>query len=129
MKKFIQIALLVALVPVLFLSSCKKDKPEAVNAYLTLKAYMATNTLDLTDLAKSWIVDPKSTTMGGPIDSVTSTMPGYNVFDIRSAADFSAGHIKNAINVALKDVVTTAANYTNKPICVVLTQAKLQGRP
>lgn len=128
MKNIIQIAVLLVFVPVLFLASCKKDAPETVNAYVTLKTYMVTNTLDLPDLAKNWIVDPKSTAMGGPIDSLTSTMPGYNVFDLRSAADFAAGHIQNAVNVALKDVITTAANYTNKPICVVCYTGQTAGQ-
>jgi rhodanese-related sulfurtransferase len=128
MKKIIILAILLAFVPVLMMTSCKKDAPETVNAYLTLKTYMVTNTLDLPDLAKNWIVDPKSTAMGGPVDSLTSTMPGYNVFDIRPATDFAAGHIKNAINVALKDVVTTAANYTNKPICVVCFTGQTAGQ-
>lgn len=128
MKKLINLAIILAFMPVLFLASCKKDAPETVNAYLTLKTYMVTNTLDLPDLAKNWIVDPKSVKMGGPIDSVTSTMPGYNVFDIRPAADFATGHIKNAINVALKDVVTTAANYKDKPICVVCFTGQTAGQ-
>ena len=128
MKKLINLAIILAFMPVLFLASCKKDAPETVNAYLTLKTYMVTNTLDLPDLAKNWIVDPKSVKMGGPIDSVTSTMPGYNVFDIRPAADFATGHIKNSINVALKDVVTTAANYKDKPICVVCFTGQTAGQ-
>ncbi len=128
MKRLINLAVLLALVPVLMMTSCKKDEPEAVNAYLALKSYMASHTLDLPDLAKNWIVDAKSTAMGGAIDSVTSTMPGYNVFDIRPAADYVAGHITNAINVALKDVVTTAANYNNKPICVVCFTGQTAGQ-
>jgi rhodanese-related sulfurtransferase len=128
MKKLIQFSILLALLPVLMITSCKKDAPETVNAYVTLKTYMVANSLDLPDLAKSWIIDPKSTAMGGPIDSVTSTMPGYHVFDIRPAADFAAGHIANAINVALKDVVTTAANYTDKPICVVCFTGQTAGQ-
>lgn len=128
MKNIIRLAVVLALMPLLMMTSCKKDAPEAVNAYLTLKSYMVTNSLDLPDLAKNWIVDPKSTAMGGPIDSVTSTMPGYHVFDIRPAADFAAGHIQNAINVALKDVVTTAANYTDKPIIVVCFTGQTAGQ-
>ena len=109
MKNLIKFAILLAFVPVLFLSSCKEDEPEVVNAYLTLKTYMVQNTLDLPDLAKNWIVDPKSTNqVGGIVDSVTGTIPGYTVYDIRSATDFAAGHIKNATNVALKDIITTA---------------------
>ena len=59
MKKIIILAILLAFVPVLMMTSCKKDAPETVNAYLTLKTYMLTNTLDLPDLAKNWMVDPK----------------------------------------------------------------------
>jgi len=128
MKNFFKLAILLAFVPVLLLNSCKKDEPDAVNAYLTLKTYMVTNALDLPDLAKNWIVDPKSTAMGGPIDSVTSTMPAYHVFDIRPPADYASGHIKNAVNVALKDVVTTAANYTDKPIIVVCFTGQTAGQ-
>ncbi len=128
MRKLINLAILLAFVPVLMMTSCKKDAPEAVNAYLTLKTYMVSKTLDLPDLAKTWIVDPKSTAMGGPIDSLTSTLPAYNVFDIRSATDYAAGHIKNAVNVVLKDVVTTAANYTDKPICVVCYTGQTAGQ-
>lgn len=128
MKKLINFAVLLALVPVLMMTSCKKDEPDAVNAYQTLKAYMVTNTMDLTDLAKNWIVDPKSTAMSGIVDSVTSTIPGYHVFDIRPAGDFATGHIKNAINVALKDVVTVANNYTDKPILVVCFTGQTAGQ-
>lgn len=128
MKNLLKIAVLLAIVPVLMMSSCKKDEPEAVNAYLTLKTYMVTNTLDLPDVLKNWIVDPKSTNTGGIVDSVTGTIPNYHVFDIRPAADFAAGHIQGAINVALKDVVTTAANYQDKPILVVCFTGQTAGQ-
>lgn len=128
MKKILNIALVLALLPALMMTSCKKDEPDVVNAYTTLKTYMVTNSLDLPDLAKNWVIDPKSTTMGGAIDSVTSTMPSYHVFDIRPAADFAAGHIKNAINVPLKDVLTVAANYSDKPICVVCFTGQTAGQ-
>ena len=80
---------------------------------------MVTNALDLPDLAKNWIVDPKSTAMGGPIDYLTSTMPGYHVFGYSSSVYLALRRPhKNAVNVALKDVVTTAANSTDKHILV-----------
>ncbi len=128
MKHILKLAVLLAVLPLFILTSCKEEEPEAVNAYLTLKAYMATNAMDLPDLAKNWIIDPKSKAMNGPIDSVTSTMPDYHVFDIRKAEDFAQGHIKNAINVALKDVVTTAANYKDKPIVVVCYTGQTAGQ-
>jgi len=128
MKKIINLAILLAFVPVLMMTSCKKDEPAVVNAYQTLKTYMVTNSLDLPDLAKSWIIDPKSSADGGAVDPATSTLPAYHVFDIRPASDYAAGHIKNAINVALKDIVTTAANYTDKPICVVCYTGQTAGQ-
>ena len=131
MKNLIKFAILLAFVPVLFLSSCKEDEPEAVNAYLTLKTYMVQNTLDLPDLAKNWIVDPKSTNMGGIVDSVSGTIPGYTIYDIRSATDFASGHIKNAVNVALKDIittVTTAAVAKDAKILVVCYTGQTAGQ-
>jgi rhodanese-related sulfurtransferase len=111
MKKLINLAILLAFVPVLFLNSCKEDQPDVVNAYTTLKTYMVTNNLDLPAMATGWIVDPKSTNqVGGIVDSVTGTIPGYTVYDIRSATDFATGHIKNATNVVLKDIITTVTN-------------------
>jgi rhodanese-related sulfurtransferase len=128
MKKVLLFFAIICTIPVLILTSCKKDEPETVNAYLTLKTYLVTNTMDLPDLAKNWIVDPKSTNMGGIVDSITSSIPNYHVFDLRSSTDFAAGHIKNAINVALKDVVNTAANYTDKPILVVCYTGQTAGQ-
>jgi rhodanese-related sulfurtransferase len=128
MRNLIKLAVLLVFFPVVMMTSCKKDAPEAVNAYVTLKTYMVANTLDLPDLAKNWIVDPKSTNTGGIVDSAAGEIPGYHVFDIRPAADFATGHIKNAVNVALKDVVTTAANYTDKPICVVCFTGQTAGQ-
>lgn len=132
MKRLINLAVLLAFVPVLFLTSCKEDEPDVVNAYTTLKSYMVTNNLDLPALATSWIVDPKSTNQtGGIVDSVTGTIPGYTVYDIRSATDFASGHIKNATNVALKDIittVTTAAVAKDAKILVVCYTGQTAGQ-
>lgn len=132
MKKLINLAILLAFVPVLMMTSCKKDAPETVNAYLTLKTYMVANTLDLPDLAKNWIVDPKSTNqVGGIVDSVTGTIPGYTVYDLRSATDFATGHIKDATNVVLKDIittVTTAAIAKDAKILVVCYTGQTAGQ-
>lgn len=122
MKNLLRYAIILAILPVIYLSSCKEEKPEATNVYQTLKAYMITDSLDLPKMLTSWVVDPKSTNMGGFVDSLTGTATKYHVFDFRSATDFAAGHIPGAINVVLKDVLTTAANYTDKPIlCVCYT--------
>jgi rhodanese-related sulfurtransferase len=122
MKNLLKIAFLIAFMPAVMLTSCKEDEPEPNNdAYSTLSSYMTANSLDLTDMLHGgdWVIDAKLTTDGGIVDPTDNSIPGYNVFDIRSATDFAAGHIKGAINVALADVVETAKNYTDKPILVV----------
>lgn len=111
MNKIIRFSALMAmLVLVSILHSCKEDPPPAPNnAYSTLKTYMVSNNLDLPAMLSAWVVDPFSTTgtPAGVVDEATSTVPGYTVYDLRSAADFATNHIKNAKNVALKDVITT----------------------
>jgi rhodanese-related sulfurtransferase len=132
MKKLINLAILLAFVPVLLFTSCKEEAPDVVNAYTTLKTYMVTNALDLPDLAKNWVVDPKSTNqVGGIVDSVTGTIPGYTIYDIRSATDYAAGHIKGATNVVLKDIistVTTAAVAKDAKILVVCYTGQTAGQ-
>jgi rhodanese-related sulfurtransferase len=122
MKNFLRIAILIAFLPAVILTSCKEDEPEPNNdAYATLSSYMAANSLDMTDMLHGgdWVIDAKLTTDGGIVDPADNSIPAYHIFDIRSAADFATGHIKGAINVPLADVVTTAANYADKPILVV----------
>lgn len=128
MKKLRNLAILLALVPVLMMTSCKKDAPEVINGYAVLKTYMVTNNLDLPKLLENWVIDPKSTTNGGVVDAATSSFPNHHVFDIRSAADFATSHIKDAINVPLKDVVKVAANYKTKPIVVVCYTGQTSGQ-
>jgi len=109
MKRFIQsTALLAMLILVSFLHSCKEDPPPTPdNAYYTLKSYMVDNSLDLPALLTTWVVDANGISASGIVDDATSAVTGYTVFDLRSATDFAAGHIKNAKNVVLKDVITT----------------------
>jgi len=111
-KTFQSAALLAMLILVSLLHSCKEDPPPTPdNSFITLKSYMMTNSLDLPALLAnpSWIVDPTGLTATPPgiIDEATSTIPGYTVYDIRTATDFAAGHISGAKNVVLKDVITT----------------------
>jgi len=112
MKKTIQTAALLAMfILVSLLHSCKEDPPPTpVDSFQTLKSYMMANNLDLPALLAnpSWVVDPTGLTATPPgiVDEATSTIPGYTVYDIRPAADFAAGHISGAQNVALKDVIT-----------------------
>ncbi len=109
MKKLIQnSALLAILIVVTLLHACKEDPPPTPdNAYATLKTYLVANNLDLPALLSSWVVDPNGTSASGIVDDATSNVTGYTVYDLRSAADFTTNHIKNAKNIALKDVITT----------------------
>jgi len=134
MKKFLNYLLILALVPALVLTSCKKDEdddPDKKGTFEDLKEYMVDENLDLPALLSGWVIAPKLTTATPPgiVDSAAGyTIPDYHVFDIRRAADFNAGHIKNSINVPLADVVTTAASYANKPILVVCYSGQTAGR-
>ncbi len=111
MKKLIQnSALLAMLILVSLLHACKEDPPPTPdNAYATLKTYMVANSLDLPALLSTWVVDPFGATATPPgiVEDATSKIPGYTIFDIRSAADFATNHISGAKNVVLKDVITT----------------------
>ncbi len=115
MKKTIQSATLLAmLILISFLHACKEDPPPTPenDAYYTLKTYMVANNLDLPALLTTWVVDPNGISASGIVDDATSTVTGYTVYDLRSAADFTANHVKNAKNVVLKDVITTTETLT-----------------
>ncbi|GAB4313406.1 MAG: hypothetical protein Kow00127_04400 [Bacteroidales bacterium] len=131
MKKFWIYFLMLALVPALTLNSCKKsddDNPDpATGTFETLKTYMVQNNLDLPDLLNGWVIDAKLIDEGGIVDPADYSIPDYYVFDIRDAEAFNNGHIKNAINVPLADVVTRAADYSDKPILVVCHTGQTAG--
>lgn len=135
MEKFMKYMLVLALVPVLFLSSCKEDEPDPpaggeASSFSTLKTYMMDNSMDLPDLLSGWVVAPDSTTHpdGGIVDRENGdVIPDYHVFDIRSQDQFDDGHIPGAIRVELVDVVQTAANYQDKPILVCCVTGQTAG--
>ncbi len=124
MKKLFFYLMLLGSLQVIILSGCKdKVTPApAQNSYKTLSTYMVANHLDLTDLLSGWVIAGSSV-----VDSTDFSVPGYHVFDIRSATDFAKGHIKGAINVPLADVVTTAQGYKDKPILVVCYTGQAAG--
>ncbi len=133
MKKFINYFLLAAILPALIITGCKDNTdpvPAEKGNFETLKSYMVANDLDLLgdQLLASWVIAPKLTTDGGIVEPDVNTIPTYHVFDIRSADDFNAGHIPGAINVALVDIVTFAADYSDKPILVVCKTGQTAGR-
>lgn len=116
---------------ILAFSACKKDEPEPVpgeSAFSKLKTYMVDNGMDLPDLLSSWVIAATPVSEGGIVDVDNgATIPGYHVFDIRTAEQFAAGHINGAINVTLGNIVDEAANYTDKPILVVCVTGQSAG--
>jgi len=126
MKKYLNAFLLAVILPAFIFTGCKddtSDNPTPKGNYDVLALYMANNGYDLPDLLSTpskWIVAPDLMEKGGIVDPKDYSIPGYHVFDIRKADDFSKGHVKGAINVALTDVITKAKEVGNdKPILVI----------
>ena len=71
---------------------------------------MAANTMDLPDVIASGVVTASA---------VNADKSAYYIIDLRSAADFAAGHIEGAVNSTVKDVLTAAQNAGSKPILLV----------
>lgn len=111
MKNFRSL-LLVMLAIALSFSSCKNDE-EVTDSYVILKDYLLEIDMDLDHVIKN--ANDQKFVMGAPVDGDVSAK---YVMDIRSADDFSNGHIAGAMNVAFADVLTEAAN-ADKPILVV----------
>jgi len=133
MKKFISYFLVVMLIPAFVLTGCKdKDDPDPVvkGDFSTLSTYMTDQGYDLPALLDGWVIDPKLIADGGIVDPTDYSIPDWTIFDIRSKADFDLGHIKGAVNVALKDVVTVAneINDNTTKILVVCYTGQTAGR-
>ncbi len=136
MKKFVNYFMIVMLASAFVMTSCKDDdtaEPVVKGNFATLSEYMVNNDLDLPTVLSTpnnWVVSPELIEGdAGIVDSTDYSIPGYFVFDIRQAADFEAGHIKGAMNVALADVLTKAAEVgTEKPILLVCYSGQTAGR-
>jgi rhodanese-related sulfurtransferase len=131
MKKFINYFMLALIIPAFIITACK-DKTDPAPAekgnFETLANYMTANGMDLPALLDGWVIAPEMKADGGIVEADYS-IPDYNVFDIRSEADFNAGHIKGAINVPLKDIVAKAKELgTDKPYLVVCKTGQTAGR-
>lgn len=132
MKKLLKFAAIFALLPFFVMTSCNDDNDDpqptpSKGTFEDLKNHMVANDFDLPALLDGWVIAPKMVADGGIVD-VDFTIPDYHVFDIRGEADFNAGHIKEAVNVALGDVLTEAVNYADKPILVVCYSGQTAGR-
>lgn len=130
MKKFFKYFFVLAIVPALLFNGCKKDDddtPAETSNFATLKAYMTANNMDLPALLTSWTADAKKQSAGGIVDTTDYSIPGYYVVDIRTAAEFATGHIRNAQNTTLANVVDFCKNMTDKPILVVCKTGQTAG--
>lgn len=103
--------LLIAVFSAFTLSSCIKTEDEPkVDYYKVMTDYMAANTMDLPDVIASGVVTAAS---------VNADKSPYYIIDLRSAADFAAGHIEGAVNSTVKDVLTAAQNAGTKTVLLV----------
>lgn len=133
MKKLMKLMVLFTIVPALLFTGCKKTADEQ-NEYLTLKSYMVDNSMDLSNIitnadGKSFVIAAKEGT----------ELDGKYIIDIRTAADFAAGHIKDAHNVAFADILTAAEAaktagqqpvvvcYTGQTACYATSLMRLAG--
>jgi rhodanese-related sulfurtransferase len=126
MKKYANYLMIMLIVPVLVISSCKKPETtkEETGTFSDLKSYVMAEGLDLTDVLINGWVKPASAV----VDTSDFTIPDWYVMDIRSSSDFAAGHIKGAVNVALKDVLVKAPEANGKKILVVCKTGQTAGQ-
>ncbi|MCB0497555.1 MAG: hypothetical protein KDC79_15535 [Cyclobacteriaceae bacterium] len=114
MKTFKRTLIWIAILPLVFVISCKDNDPApADDNYSKMTEYMVANDLDLDNILDAWIV-------GAPASEAdVATFAGaYHIMDIRSADAFNTGHIDGAVNSSLATIVADAAGVT-KPILVV----------
>jgi len=120
MKKLNKIMLLMALLPLLFVSSCKDDDPAPADAFGIMTEYMMANDLDVDKVISGWITARpvnENGTAKTPAE-IEAWAAGYYIMDIRSTAHFGEGHIKGAHSSTLASIVADAGS-ADKPILVV----------
>ncbi|MBK7410100.1 MAG: rhodanese-like domain-containing protein [Saprospirales bacterium] len=124
MKNFLKLFALGLIVALVF-TNCKKDPVDpTVNEFEVLAQYMNDNNLDLAVINGSFAKAGSALN----VDPVDFSIPGYYVIDIRQAADFEAGHIKNAVNVTLANILAEGPKAAGKPILVACYSGQTAGR-
>jgi len=111
MKNLFLFSFLFAFVATFTFTGCKKENTPAVevNEYALLSDQIKTSSLDLDKMLSSLVLFPAAET-----DVATKY-----IIDLRSATDYAAGHIANAVNVEFKNILTEASKAAAKPILVV----------
>lgn len=107
---FSRITLIGFLAISLLLSSCIKKEVEVTDYYKVMTDYMKANDMDLNNVTTDWVVPAQTLYDAG--------LANYTILDLRTATDFSGGHIEGAINTTLGNVLT-AAQSASKPIVLV----------
>lgn len=105
MKKFSYLILLGLVSSFLMFSSCKKDSddPVAINESEVLATFLESAD---SPLGKDFVnTDMPTLIAASDVRSLQLTNQIY-IMDIRGAADFAAGHIEGAVNVAYADIIT-----------------------
>jgi rhodanese-related sulfurtransferase len=111
-RTFLKYFFILALLPGLFLTSCKEDNDSnGVDnpAFETLQNYLVTNNMDLNEII--------NTPEHGKF--ATKAIDGKYIIDIRSAADFNTAHLDGAVNSTLGNIIETAKGSGGKPILIV----------
>jgi len=125
MKKLFYLLIVTALLPVFLLTSCRKDDPDpdTKTKFELLTEYMTANNLDLSDILmgpagdNKWVKPKHKLTV-----DADGAITGFTVIDIRDATTFAAGHIKDAQNITMGNIITGApADKTTKIIVVCKT--------
>jgi rhodanese-related sulfurtransferase len=115
MRTILKYAIIIALLPAMFLASCKKEADE--NKYQILYDYLKENaaTIDLPKMhaavgGQGWAVSATA---------LNNSLADYYIIDLRSPADFAAGRIAGAVNTTMANVLTEAAKAGTKKIMLV----------
>ncbi len=125
MRSLIKYLLIFGLFSTFLFTSCKEDAVEpTVDEFSTLAQYLVNNNLDMNDLLSGWV----SAAGGLNVDANDYAVPDYYVIDLRAADDFDAGHIKDAHNTTLANVLLEAENANGKPILAVCYTGQTSAR-
>jgi rhodanese-related sulfurtransferase len=106
------------LVVAMAITSCSKDEPEVINEAQVLVEYLESTS---SPLMKDYVSTDLPSVMAATELQTLNAAGQVYIIDIRSAADFAAGHVQNAHNVAVADILThieglNLANYTKVAI-------------
>ena len=112
MRNSIKLLFFVVVLPAMvLLTGCKDDEPTVPtqSEFEKLTDYMLLNNLDLPSVLDGWVIPAHKLEL-----TADNAVDGYVVLDIRSEDHFNTGHIKDAINTPVADILEVAANNGGK---------------